>query len=349
MSNAMYTEQSAKVRWKGSMSDSFSISNGVKQGAVLSAILFCIYIDGLIKEIRRKREGCWVNGAFLGIIVYADDIALLSPSIDGLQNMVSTCERYAESHNLTFSTHENPAKSKTKCVAFLREKRTLRNLLLKGKALPWVDSVKHLGTTLTNSNGCSLDQDLLEKRARYVSKNNELRQEFYFAHFKTKIWTNNVYNTSFYGAPLWDYSSRNFEKLEKTWNVSARLMLNLPRNTHRYFIEPLTETHHVTKSIWSRFIRFISNVANGKKKALRRVLGAIENDVRSTTGKNLRTLRLKSVDGKNVYDKPYKEMPENDQWRLSMAKELMEIKCGEKSVDMINKEVDKIVDYVCGE
>ena len=79
------------------------------------------------------------------------------------------------------------------------------------------------------------------------------------------------------------------------------------------------------------------------------MLGAIENDVRSTTGKNLRTLRLKSVDCKNVYDKPYKEMPENDQWRLYMAKELMEIKCGEKSVDMINKEVDKIVDYVCGE
>ena len=227
----MYTSQSAKVRWKGSMSDSFSISNGVKQGAVLSAILFCIYIDGLIKELRRKGEGCWINGAFLGIVVYADDIALLSPSIDGLQNMINTCERYAESHNLTFSTHENPAKSKTKCVAFLREKRSLRNLILKGKSLPWVDSVKHLGTTLTNSNGCNLDQDLLEKRARYVSKNNEIRQEFYFAHYRTKIWINNVFNTSFYGAPLWDYSSRCFEMLEKTWNVSARVMLDLPRET----------------------------------------------------------------------------------------------------------------------
>ena len=238
-------------------------------------------------------------------------------------------------------------------MAFLREKRSLRNLMLKGKSLPWVDSVKHLGTTLTNSNGCNLDQDLLEKRARYVSKNNELQQEFYFAHYRTKIWINNVYNTSFYGAPLWDYSSRSFEKLEKTWNVSARIMLNLPRNTHRYFVEPLTKTHHVTKSIWSRFIRFISSVAKGKKKALRRVLGAIKDDVRSTTGKNIRYLRLKSANFSlkdlNVYEKPYKEVPENERWRLSMIEELIDTKQGGKSTILLKKEIDEIVGYVCGE
>ena len=80
----MYTSQSARVRWNGSLSDAFPILNGVKQGAVLSAILFCVYIDGLIKEIRRNQDGCWIKDAFVGIVVYADDIALLSPSIDGL-------------------------------------------------------------------------------------------------------------------------------------------------------------------------------------------------------------------------------------------------------------------------
>jgi hypothetical protein len=100
---------------------------------------------------------------------------------------------------------------------------------------------------------------------------------------------------------------------------------------YRYFIEPLTETHHVTKSIWSRFTRFIRTVTNGKKTALRRVLGAVECDVRSTTGKNLRTLRLKS--GDCIYNEPYKEVPEEDRWRLSMAKELIEVKCGEKTIN----------------
>ena len=102
------------MTWNGILSDAFLISNGVKQGAVLSAILFCVYIDDLIKELRRNRDGCWVNGAYVGIVVYADDIALLSPSLDGLQIMFGTCEKYAGQHNLNFSTNENPVKSKTK-------------------------------------------------------------------------------------------------------------------------------------------------------------------------------------------------------------------------------------------
>ena len=124
----MYMSQTAKVKWNGTLSEAFSILNGVKQGAVLSAVLFCIYIDDLIKKLRKNRDGCWVNNEYVGIIVYADDIVLLSPTIDGLQNMIDTCFGYAKSHNLTFSTHENPAKSKMKCMAFLLKKRELRKL-----------------------------------------------------------------------------------------------------------------------------------------------------------------------------------------------------------------------------
>ena len=47
----MYANQTAKVRWNGTLSTAFSILNGVKQGAVLSAMLFCIYIDDLIKQL----------------------------------------------------------------------------------------------------------------------------------------------------------------------------------------------------------------------------------------------------------------------------------------------------------
>ena len=54
----MYMLQSAKVRWEDDESDTFKIKNGVKQGAVLSAILFCVYINDLIREMRENRDGC---------------------------------------------------------------------------------------------------------------------------------------------------------------------------------------------------------------------------------------------------------------------------------------------------
>ena len=90
----MYISQTAKVKWGNGPSDSFSITNGVKQGAVLSAILFCVYIDDLISQLRRNRTGCLVNGDYVGVIVYADDIVLLSPTLDWLQEMIHTCSTY---------------------------------------------------------------------------------------------------------------------------------------------------------------------------------------------------------------------------------------------------------------
>ena len=59
--------QSTKVRWEGEESEIFKIKNGVKQGGVLSAILFCIYINYLIKEMRKNRDGCWKNNEYVRI------------------------------------------------------------------------------------------------------------------------------------------------------------------------------------------------------------------------------------------------------------------------------------------
>ena len=86
----------ANVRWNGYYSSEFSIKNGVKQGAVLSALFYCVYVDDLFLRLRNNRQGCWINGEFMGILGYADDNVLLSPTLDGLQNMLNICEQYAK-------------------------------------------------------------------------------------------------------------------------------------------------------------------------------------------------------------------------------------------------------------
>ena len=141
----IYIKQRANVRQNGNLSDSFPIGNGVKQGGVLSPHLYCIYTDDLFRRLRKKRTGCWVEGKFVGILGYADDLLLISPSLDGLQEMTKSCEDYARSLNLSFSTNMNLMKCKTKCMAFLNQERELKNITLDGKDLPWVKTAKHLG------------------------------------------------------------------------------------------------------------------------------------------------------------------------------------------------------------
>ena len=186
--------QHANVRWNGMTSEEFSMRNEVKQGAVISAILCCVYMNGLFEELRKNRTGCWIKNDFIGIIGYADDNFLLSPTEESLQEMLLISEDYAYKHNLTFSTNPIPEKSKTKCIAFLKKPRQLEKLKLCGNDLPWQDCGKHLGNKVENTLD-GMKKDLMEKRARYKDKNNELCQEFGFAHPMSKIKINNMTKT----------------------------------------------------------------------------------------------------------------------------------------------------------
>ena len=99
------------------------------QDAISSAILFSVYIDDLVNIIKELKIGCYIDGLFMGVFIFADDIILLlSASRLGLQSMVNRCAKFASERNLTFGTNPIPEKSKTKCIVFTRKQNDLKNL-----------------------------------------------------------------------------------------------------------------------------------------------------------------------------------------------------------------------------
>ena len=131
----IYMNQTTNVRWNGDISSEFPMTNGVRQGAILSAIAYCFYMEDLFTLLTQRRSGCWVLDQYHGIFGYSDDNWILAPSLGALQDMLQTCEEYAATHNLRFSTDTNPNKCKTKLLAFLRKPRPLPSLSLCGNPL----------------------------------------------------------------------------------------------------------------------------------------------------------------------------------------------------------------------
>ena len=86
-----YIRQSTCGQWEGVKSHSFNTFSGVKQGGVISPILFSIYYDELITRLSSSRYGCGLSGKFVGALAYADDITPLCPSLHGLQEIVNMC------------------------------------------------------------------------------------------------------------------------------------------------------------------------------------------------------------------------------------------------------------------
>ncbi len=69
-------------RWSYNLSlHLFSVTNGVKQGGLISAILFCVYMDDLLKELANSGLGCHMDSMFAGAFDYAEDLKLLTLSV----------------------------------------------------------------------------------------------------------------------------------------------------------------------------------------------------------------------------------------------------------------------------
>ena len=60
----------------------------------LSPIQFTVYMDGLLVKLRESGFGCYIGDLFLGVVAYCDDFLLLSPSRNGLQNLLQLCEKF---------------------------------------------------------------------------------------------------------------------------------------------------------------------------------------------------------------------------------------------------------------
>ena len=106
----LYTNHITRIAWNGVLSSSFEMVNGVKQGEVLSPVILCVYIDGLLATLKDACIGCHIGSQFVGVLAYADDIVLLATTPDALRLMLKLCDHYAINFNILFNA------SKSRCL-----------------------------------------------------------------------------------------------------------------------------------------------------------------------------------------------------------------------------------------
>ena len=123
----------------------------------MSPFLFAIYVCYLISSLRQCVYGVNIGNLFVGCIVYADGIVLLSVSCFGLQKLMDVCEKYGSLWDIKF----NPAKSQVASFGF--GNNCLCNIYLNGSAAAMVDKVKYLGLYFERkSSQCDISQAFIK-------------------------------------------------------------------------------------------------------------------------------------------------------------------------------------------
>ncbi|CAF3775813.1 unnamed protein product [Rotaria socialis] len=168
----LYSNQKIKVKFKNALSESWHIKRGVRQGGILSPLLFNCYVDQIITAISKKKVGCKLGLATSNIIAYADDLVLLSPSREGLQNLLNFA--YTEISKLNLSVNEG----KTSCMIFNSNKNNVNGAKFhwNGKGLSVVKTIKYLGFVITDD--LSNKQDMTRARNCFYNSFNGILRSF---------------------------------------------------------------------------------------------------------------------------------------------------------------------------
>ena len=81
------------IKWDSVVSRVFSVDCGVRQGGVLSPYLFALYTDSIVDRIRNSRIGCYLIGLYMSVLLYANDILLIAPSVSSVNKLLHICEQ----------------------------------------------------------------------------------------------------------------------------------------------------------------------------------------------------------------------------------------------------------------
>ena len=68
------------------------------------------------------------------------------------------------------------------------------------------------------------------------------------------------YYCSFYGYFLWQYNSKDFEKICITWSKAVRKMYSLPYDTHRWILGPLRNQRNIRYQLFARDIKLLHSI-----------------------------------------------------------------------------------------
>ena len=141
-----------------------------------------------------------------------------------------------------------------------------------------------------------------------------------------------MFSAHFHGSNLWDLYGDMAGQVYRSWNTSVKLVWDLPRSTHNYFVENLLAEFipSVRKRILSQYVSFVQRLGRSVSKEVRLMRMISAADIRSVLGKNVHNLKVEyDLDpwscSSRLFQKEYSfyEVPDADKWRLPLLKKLM--------------------------
>lgn len=289
----LYWKQSAAVRWDGECSRDIKVERGVRQGCVISPILFNLYSEFMIREamgnldavcldvngnivtldraevkeedeakiIGREVDGILVGGFNITDLRYADDAVLMAYKRRIMQRMIDrlniTCKEYGMEINV----------KKTKVMVINAQGRIKGTLRLDGVELERVTRFKYLGSWITEDARCEVDLRARVEMARSAFwQNKEIMRRNIRFRTKMKILNTYVFSILNYGCESWTWNKAMQKKVDAFEMWCYRRMLRISWKDKVTNVEVLRRVNtclHFMMDMKKRKMKYAGHVLRG--------------------------------------------------------------------------------------
>ena len=218
----LYRSGKCRVVHRGKLGRWFTVDSGVKQGCVLSPLLFLLVLDWVMRKVNTGCRGIqWTLTERLGDIDFADDLALMAQTAHDMQESLRLLVKYAGQVGLKINV------MKTKLIRMNTSTRC--NLLIDGETIDEVESFCYLGSILSKDGGADLDVESRIRKARqaFISLNNIWNSTQLTRNLKLRFFKTNCVPVLLYGCETWKMTSNIGNKIQVFVNRCLRRILKI--------------------------------------------------------------------------------------------------------------------------
>ena len=165
-----------------------------------------------------------------------------------------------------------------------------------------------------------------------------------------------MYACNIYGSNMWDLFSPDCQKLFNTYNVMVRNVFKLPRTTHRYLLETLTDIPHLFVQLLARYVTFVKSMLSNDAFEVRFLSNLAFNDRTTVVGRSIGKIMelcshhdMETLSSGLVKEKVrYMRIPDDENWRIGVMENMRSILDGNQNeLNLTMDEARDILDFVC--
>ena len=254
----LYWKQRAYIRLQTGLSSNIKIKRGVRQGCILSPILFNLY-TAIIFRVINEVKGVNIGGKNVNNLRYADDTALTAESAPELQVLLDKINEKGEEYGMRINV------KKTKTMVISRTQGLSCKLVLNGKEIEQVRSFVYLGQMITE-NGKN-EQEVIRRiaigRNTFERLKKCLSRKELALSTRIRILRCYVWSTLLYGAETWTLTKKMMTRLTSFEIWTYRRMFKISwkdRVTNEEVLRRMGNNAEVVDIIKSRKLRYYGHM-----------------------------------------------------------------------------------------